>query len=313
MNFRNAPQPIPYQGSKRQQVPVILGCLPKDVATLWEPFVGSGAVTIGAAAKCAAQAHVVGDSLEPLIGIWDLMLHCPDELCDRYEILWNAQLDDPRAYYDRVRDEFNEEKDPAKLLYLIARCVKNAVRFNAEGSFNQSPDKRRLGMRPALLRERVRQVNALLAGKATARAGDYSAALEAARPRDVVYMDPPYMGVSKARDSRYHQGLDYDRFVGLLAAANDRGVSYLVSFDGRCGTRSYGPGLPDDLELKKIEVHVGRSSQATLNGRSDETVESLYLSPALTRRLAASPVAQAKSISVRSPPQSSQLAVFDGR
>ncbi|MCB9570288.1 MAG: hypothetical protein H6710_24265, partial [Myxococcales bacterium] len=102
-------------------------------------------------------------------------------------------------------------------------------------------------------------------------------------------------------DPRYHQGLDVARFVGLLAAANERGVSYMVSFDGRTGARAYGPGLPDELGLAKIEVHVGRSSQATLNGRADETVESLYLSPALTRRLAASSVVIDASISVARP------------
>ncbi|MCA9637078.1 MAG: DNA adenine methylase, partial [Myxococcales bacterium] len=127
--MQSSPQPIPYQGSKRQQVPVILRYLPKDTATLWEPFVGSGALTIGAAASQAAEAHVVGDSLAPLVEIWELILRAPDELCDRYERLWNAQLADPRAYYDRVRDAYNDSPEPAKLLYLIARCVKNAVRF----------------------------------------------------------------------------------------------------------------------------------------------------------------------------------------
>lgn len=314
MNLKNAPQPIPYQGSKRQQVPVILRYLPKDTATLWEPFVGSGAVTIGAAANRAAESFIVGDSLVPLAAIWQLILREPDKLCDQYEAIWTAQLDDPRGYYDRVRDEFNKTQDPAKLLYLIARCVKNAVRFNADGQFNQSPDKRRLGMRPALLRERVKQVHGLLADRAVSRPGDYSHALADAEVRDVVYMDPPYMGVSGTRDSRYHQGLDYDRFVTELAAANERGVSFLVSFDGRCGTRSYGPGLPAELGLQKIEVHVGRSSQATLNGRDDETVESLYLSPALTRRLAARSVEVVSSTSVKSvaAASTSQLAMFGG-
>ena len=33
--------------------------------------------------------------------------------------------------------------------------------------------------------------------------------------------------------------------------------------------------------MKKVELHAGRSSQATLLGRNDVTIESLYLSPAL--------------------------------
>jgi len=299
MNLKNAPQPIPYQGSKRRQVPIILRHLPKDTATLWEPFVGSGATTIGAAFSRSAERYVVGDTLGPLVGIWKLILDSPVELCDRYEEIWTAQLQDPRTYYDQIRDEFNTSQEPAKLLYLIARCVKNAIRFNGEGKFNQSPDNRRLGMKPPLLRRRVLAVHALLADRTSAVCEDYVLSLERADRYDVVYMDPPYMGVSGTRDARYHQGLDYDRFLVDLSNANQRGISYMVSFDGRCGTKSYGPGLPAALELTKIEVHVGRSSQATLNGRLDETVESLYLSRSLMERLQADEVKVDRVMSVK--------------
>lgn len=280
-----APQPIPYQGSKRRLAPIILRYLPRDTATLREPFVGSGAVTIAAAMGHRARAYVVADTLAPLVGIWDAILHRSTALADAYEAIWSAQRTDPRAHFDAVRETFNRERDPAQLLYLVARCVKNAVRFNAEGHFNQSPDLRRSGVQPALLRRRVEAVHALLAGRARALCADYRESLEAAAPGDVVYMDPPYLGVSGTRDGRYHQGLDYPRFVADLADANARGVSYLVSFDGRSGTKTYGPGLPGSLALHKSEIHVGRSSQATLHGRTDETVESLYLSPGLVARL----------------------------
>lgn len=298
MNLVNAPQPIPYQGSKRQLVPVILRYVPKGTVTLWEPFVGSGATTIGAALHGCARRFVVGDSLESLAGIWSMILERPMELCDEYEEIWTGQLADPRAYYDALRARYNQERRPAQLLYLIARCVKNAVRFNGDGGFNQSPDNRRLGMKPSLLRARVGEVHRILYGKTRSACADYSHALADAAPEDLVYMDPPYMGVSAGRDARYHQGLDYERFVAELSKANQRSVSYMVSFDGLCGARSYGPGLPAHLQLEKTDIHVGRSSQATLNGRADETVESLYLSPALLKRLSAEAVAVEREASV---------------
>jgi DNA adenine methylase len=45
------------------------------------------------------------------------------------------------------------------------------------------------------------------------------------------------------------------------------------------GTKTFGHELPQELGLKKIEIEVGRSSQATLLGRAEMTVECLYLSP----------------------------------
>ena len=309
MNLKNSPQPIPYQGSKRAQVPVILRYLPKDTDTLYEPFVGSGAVTIGAALASVGKRFVVGDTLEPLVGIWSLILNDPERLAGQHEAIWTAQLPDSRNHFDLVRDQFNKERLPSQLLYLIARCVKNAIRFNSDGNFNQSPDKRRLGMKPSLLRQRLSEVNAILAGRSDAVCADYSSSLSVAGADDVVYMDPPYMGVSGGRDSRYHQGLDYPRFVQQLALANSRDVSFLVSFDGRCGEKVYGPGLPESLGLERIEVHAGRSSQATLNGRTDETFESLYLSPALVRRLRAQDVGVRTSESVKRPPDQRQLSI----
>lgn len=280
-----APQPIPYQGSKRKLAPLVLKHFPASTTTLFEPFAGSAAITIAAAQRGLASSFVISDSLPPLIGIWNLILTSPTALADGYEALWHAQIGNKRTFYDQTREEFNAEKDPIKLLYLLARCVKNAVRFNSVGAFNQSPDNRRKGVKPATLRKRIWEVHGLLSGRTKARAGDYEQALADANPDDLVYMDPPYMGVSGAKDGRYHQGLDIDRFVEALGSANDRGVRYLVSFDGRKGNVTYGPPLPDALCLRRLELHAGRSSQATLNGKAEETYESLYLSAALVECL----------------------------
>jgi DNA adenine methylase len=67
----------------------------------------------------------------------------------------------------------------------------------------------------------------------------------------------------------------------MLTALNSRRVPWILSYDGRHGDRTYGPPLPQDLVGAHFELAAGRSSQATLSGRSAETIESLYLSPIL--------------------------------
>ena len=281
-----APQPIAYQGSKRRLAASILRHLPRDTATFFEPFVGSGAMTLAAALHNRAQQFVIGDTLHPLAGIWHHLVQSPDQLSEGYAALWHAQLPDPRGHYLAVRAAFNLRPQPDQLLYLLARCVKNAVRFNALGQFNQSADHRRLGTQPAQMAQNIRRAHRLLAGRTQVHAGDYGHLLHSALPTDVVYLDPPYAGVSQGRDPRYAQTLDFERFVSNLAAANQRGTAFLVSFDGRCGDKTFGPPLPDGLGLRRLEIAVGRSSQATLHGRDEQTVEALYLSQALVRRLA---------------------------
>ncbi len=252
---------------------------------LVEPFAGSAAISLAAAQAGLAPSFVLGDSLAPLVGIWRSIIDDPDALCDAYRALWQAQHRDPRAHYLAVRQAFNLDAEPAALLFLLARCVKGAVRFNREGAFNQAADHRRLGVRPERLQLRVRRAHELLAGRTTLHMGDYGELLARATPRDLVYMDPPYLGVSSGRDARYHQGLDLDRFVQELHRANTRGLRFLISFDGSVGGRRFGPDLPAELGLSRVDLPAGRSSQATLVGRSERTVESLYIAPTLLSSL----------------------------
>lgn len=279
------PHPIPYQGSKRSLAPRILAFFPRNIRQLVEPFAGSAALTLAAAEKQLATRFLINDANVALIGLWREILAHPERLADHYEKLWHRQHADRAAFYNQVRADFNRTKQPAHFLYLLARCVKAAVRYNSDGAFNQSPDRRRCGTQPATMREHLLGAAYLLRARTTCEHRDYREILARARPDDLVYMDPPYQGVSRLRDSRYLLGVDFAEFVEALADLNARGISYLVSYDGRTGAKTYGPSLPDFLRLELVELPAGRSSQATLLGRTDETVESLYLSSALRTRL----------------------------
>lgn len=278
------PHVIPYQGSKRKIAEAILSHVDFAVDTLYEPFVGSGAITLASAAKGLARSYVVSDKLTPLSELWEMIVSSPDALIREYERIWNEQLDDPAEHFKKIRDEFNKTKSAPALLYLIARCVKNAIRFNANGDFNQGADHRRLGTKPDKLRREVELMSKLLRGKILVRSGDFREAIATAGPNDLVYMDPPWQGTSGKRDPRYAFLLDIDDLVEELGSLNNRNVPYLLSFDGSCGDKSYGTELPNDLGLKRVGIDAGRSSQATLLGRDDRTIESLYLSPALLQK-----------------------------
>lgn len=278
------PHVIPYQGSKRGLAHVIVPLIPDTVATMYEPFAGSAAVSIAAAHSGKARTIRISDINEPLMQLWDRIINEPIKLADDYERLWNEQLDDPRAYYMMIRDDFNISHESHYLLYLLARCVKAAVRYNKHGEFNQSADNRRLGARPNAMRERIFQVSATISG-ASAQCADYAPILVGAEPEDVVYMDPPYEGVTNVADHRYMAGLDRSAFVSVLEEAVSNGVSFMISYDGMLGTKRYGSPLPPHLNLLHLHLHAGRSSQSTLAGTSDKTIESLYLSPALLERL----------------------------
>lgn len=238
-------------------------------------------MTIACAARSRAARYWINDLNKPLADLLHLIIHRPEEIADAYGGLWKEDAEDALEHFYTVRESFNRTQDPRLFLYLLARCIKGAVRYNSDGLFNQSPDKRRLGTRPETMRQNIMAVSMLLRGKSMVTSHDFRDVLTAADENDVVYMDPPYQGTSGDRDSRYLAGLSFDDFVTALDGLNSRGLRYIISYDGRTGDKSYGEPLPKYLNLTHIELEAGRSTQATLLGRDDITVESLYLSPAL--------------------------------
>ena len=279
--------PIPYQGSKRKLASRIVSLFPaSDSLRLFEPFCGSAAVSIRALSETRCAEVMLNDSNEPLANLWTEIIERPEALADAYEHMWTSQLGNERAYYDTVRERFNQTRKAPLLLFLLARCVKASVRYNNSGEFNQSADNRRRGATPERMRARISSVSGLMRSRVLVSSGDYLDAVKDAIESDLIYMDPPYQGVSGHRDSRYESTMEFKTFIEGLEALNERGLSYIVSYDGRTGDRSYGKPLPSALKLTKFEVEAGRSTQATLNGHAHETIESVYLSAPLVERLA---------------------------
>ncbi len=283
------PPAIPYQGSKRKLAAAILACFPERFSTLYEPFCGSAAVSLAAGLLWPDISICLNDNNQALAALWREILERPHELAARYANLWHEQHGRAREFYDEIRDKFNATGEPDLLLYLLARCVKAAIRYNGRGEFNQSPDNRRLGAQPQRMGRNLLAASAILNGRTEVSSADFRIALGETTPTDVVYMDPPYQGVSTNRDRRYADTLDFDEFVSALEDLNARSISYVISYDGRTGSKVHGRPLPDTLSLRHFDIDAGPSSQATLAGRNERTIESLYLSPALIERLGGPP------------------------
>jgi DNA adenine methylase len=279
------PHPIPYQGSKRNLAPRILAFFPENIQRIIEPFAGSAAVSLAALHNHEASSVILADDDPVLMQLWTEIINKPEDLANAYKHLWIDQAGRERKYYDYIRSEFNRSHRSDYFLYLLARCVKAAVRYNGNGEFNQSPDNRRKGANPQTVRKHLLGASQLLSNRCLLMCKDYRETLASATLDDIVYLDPPYQGVCQKRDPRYKSKVAFDDFVQTLQSLNERKISYIVSYDGRTGTKLHGKLLPPSLDLVHLEIQAGRSAQATLLGRQASTIESLYLSPSLVRRL----------------------------
>ena len=282
MRRNDAPQPFQYQGSKRVIASAILSKLDmRSYSVLVEPFAGSAAVSIRAVIEGKVNSLWLNDANEPLIDLWNAILHDTEHLIEQYTATWESQKYDPKEHYGLVRKRFNSHPEPADLLYLLSRAVKGAIRYNSVGEFNQSPDNRRLGTRPPELARRLRKISGVMKSCTYTSSIDYRDLVHRYEPGQVWYMDPPYEGVSKQRDSRYVSTICRNEFEEFLSHLNDQRVPFLLSYDGRTGEKTYGQPLPSELRLERVEILAGRSTTSTLQGRDEQTVEALYLSPAL--------------------------------
>lgn len=279
------PHPIPYQGSKRNLADQILRFFPDNFDRLIEPFAGSAAITIASAFYFKANRFVINDINEPLVNLWENIIENPKSIIKHYHDIWHGQHGNEEQYYYQIRERFNDTKQPEYLLFLLAKCVKAAVRYNAQGQFNQSPDKRRLGRNPQMMRDDILRVSQLLKSKTEYYSQDYQTILDLATNNDLVYMDPPYQGTGVNGGFNYAGNIEFDNFIISLFELNNRNVPFILSYDGRTGNKTYGNPLPDSLNLTKIEINAGRSSQATLLNRNEITYEALYLSPSLISKI----------------------------
>lgn len=271
------PHVVPYQGSKRLLAPAILRILDQRLdgqrpARLWEPFAGSAALTLAAAHADLAKGYVLADGYPALAALWRAVLEAPADLADGYEALWHAND------FTSTRRQFHSNPTPERLLYLLTRCVKSAVRFNRHGQFNQAADLRRRGTLPSRMRAQVLAAHGLLAERTTVQAGDAAHTLADAQRGDVAYLDPPWHGTTMGADTRYHSGFAQEALWALVADLHRRGVIVALSYDGTRGDADFRQPPPASLRLVARELPAQRSAQATLLRRTEWTTESLYVS-----------------------------------
>ena len=283
------PHLVQYQGSKRIIAPEILQYFPTNVNRLIEPFAGTCAVSILAASRGLAKEFWINDINMPLVELMKCCIEEPEKLFLAYDEIWKGQFAEGQNnidYFYKVRDEFNGGKhSPEVLLFLLARVVKGAIRYNNKGQINQSCDKRRYGTKPQTLKSNALQISGLLKGKTTYSSLDYKEVLRQAKKGDLVYMDPPYQGTSNqvfTRDNRYIQGVEFEEFVEALKDLNERGIDFIISYDGMTGDKKIGNDLPESLDLIHLYIDAGTSAQSVLNGKKATTYESLYLSKGLS-------------------------------
>ena len=244
-----APRPfLKWAGGKRQLLPHILALVPPRIGTYVEPFLGGGALFFALAAEQRFKRAVLGDVNGELINCYTAVRDDVSAVIAKLARLRNT----PTSYY-RIRAQRPDGMDPAaraaRVIYLN-RCGYNGLyRVNSDGLFNVPFGRY---ARPRICDpDRLHAAAQALAGVELV-CGDFDAVLSAGRrrlgPDDFVYLDPPYVPISKTASFTGYAGgftmADQERLAKQLRRLSDKGIAAVLSNSDCADTRRLYAGLP---------------------------------------------------------------------
>lgn len=218
---------IRYPGGKRRLAPVIENLLGQSNGTYYEPCVGAGGAFFGR--KHRPRSAVLGDRNPRIIGLHTAVRDQPAAVVQALAALPSTGI--TRELYEQLRAEHNdgEHAGPyfaARMIWLSCAGFNGLHRENKAGELNVS-----WGQRPRLTlpsAERVHAVSAALAGVELVCV-DFVALLSSARPGDLYYLDPPYLGGFTAYTAGQFGAAEHDTLAQFARLAARKGARVLAS------------------------------------------------------------------------------------
>lgn len=200
--------PIKTQGIKTKVVPLIGRSISWDGSGRWiEPFLGSAVVVLNVAPQHALLSDTNQHVIALYRGIQDGSINGPS-MRKYLEREGTALLNNGEAHYYAVRERFNERGDPFDFVFLSRSCFNGMMRFNRKGEFNVPFCRKPERFRPALVTKIVNQVewarHTMVGKDWDFVVQDWRVTLADAKPGDMIYCDPPYVG----RHADYYNGFD---------------------------------------------------------------------------------------------------------
>ena len=212
-------QLLKWIGNKQRQADAIIGYFPAQYGTYFEPFMGGAALFFDTSTRSA----VLGDSNPELINFYEVLRDSPELLIEHLERL---TISESEFYRTRALEplDLTPIQRATRLIYLNKTCFNGLYRVNKRGEFNTPFGKQT----KVNLFDRE---NLLAASKALQfaklKCADYLTTVKDARRGDFVYLDPPYIPVSKFSDFKrytkeFFSGEDHEELADAFTALAER-------------------------------------------------------------------------------------------
>lgn len=226
---------LKWAGGKWSLAAEIAELLPCDLEarTYREPFVGGGALFFWLKKSRAPKKVVLTDTLGDLVNTYEVVRDDVEALLAKLEALRDAHS---KEHFYEVRERFNSRKTGSRveraawLVYLNKTCFNGLFRTNRSGIFNV-PFGRFVNPNIAD-HARLRAASKALAGVEIAQS-KFDHLEKKAKKGNVIYLDPPYVPLSKTANFAAYDGAfgpeDQRRLADLFRELDARGCLLALS------------------------------------------------------------------------------------
>lgn len=202
--------PIKCQGKKTKLVSHIKELYSKlklDNSVYYEPFMGSGIVGF----NIEPERAIFSDNNPYIIKFYNSIKSNELDL-DTIRIFLEEEgkklLESGKDYYNLVRDRFNKDGNILDFLFLNRCCFNGLMRFNRNGKFNvpycKKDDKLSSDYIDKII-DQVKKVKELLDRHPDWQfiCSDWKDIVKNAKEEDIIYCDPPYLGLFSTYYTEY--------------------------------------------------------------------------------------------------------------
>ena len=269
---------IKWSGSKRSQSEEIIKRIEdKEYDTYYEPFCGGCSILFQLLhSDKKFKKYICSDINNDLISLWNMIKDNPNEIINKYNIMWNElNIDEDKErkkqYFNMVRDRFNKHKNPCDFMFIMRTTTNGMPRYNRNGEFNNSFHITRNGIKPDTFSKIVLEWSEIL-NKFDVQFIHRNYEEIQTTKNDFVYLDPPYANTK----GMYYGTIDYKKLWTWL---RNQKCDYMLSFDGKTSSIDITYDVPKDIYNKHEYLYSGNSSfRRVIGNSSNEYVsESLYI------------------------------------
>jgi DNA adenine methylase len=278
---------LKWAGGKGQLLDEIDKRLPKEdfisgrIDTYIEPFVGGGAVFFHVVQQYPQiKNFYLFDINEDLVNCYNAVKNNANSLIKHLNKIHNNYLSKTESqrkdYYYRLRDEFNNDRDPAKLVFLNKTCYNGLYRVNQNGQFNvpfggyDNPticDKKNLLSVSQVLKNVVIIY------------GDFEDSEQYVDENTLVYFDPPYRPLTRTASFTSYSKEDFNeesqiRLTKYCRRINEKGAKFLLS--NSCPKDNFFCRVYRSFTINKVRASRAINCKGNSRGEIDELIITNY-------------------------------------